>query len=174
MREKIQTGTFNLMRTLQVLEPDCVELEQDLADGLTLRYPEIGERKGVSVEPCFPVTNLERFIVFRDSGGEEIGVLENLSQLEPKQADILRYELAKQHFIPVITAINAVYREFQIPIWEVQTDRGPRRLELKSTHDAHRMHGGRIYVRDSEGNGYVIPDYRELDPASRELVELYV
>ncbi len=55
-----------------------------------------------------------------------------------------------------------------------QTDRGPRRIELKSSHDADRLPGGRIYVRDAEGNAYLIPDYRALDPASRDMIDLFM
>jgi hypothetical protein len=45
---------------------------------------------------------------------------------------------------------------------------------LRSPHDVHHMEGNRVYVRDAEGNGYVIPDYAALDPASRDLLEYHM
>jgi len=167
-------GTFDLKRTLTILDPAALEVEQNVGDGLILRGPPFGERRGVRVAPCFPVTQPGRFLVFTGEDGEEIGILENMADLSPAFRGTLAEELAKQHFIPTITAVDAVYREFQIPIWEVRTDRGPRRLELKSRHDCHRLPGGRVYIRDAEGNGYLIPDVGELDSVSRRLIELNV
>ncbi|MCK4375989.1 MAG: DUF1854 domain-containing protein [Candidatus Brocadiae bacterium] len=171
-RDPLQT--FNLLETLTMLDPASLELEQTVADGLVLRCPGVGQTTDVSVRPCFPVTEPEKFLVFRDAEGQEIGMLEDLEALPRRFRRPLRVELNKQHFVPVITGIDAIFREFQIPIWQVQTDRGPRRLELRSAHDAHRLPDGRIYVRDAEGNGYLIPDYRKLDRTSQGLIELYV
>jgi hypothetical protein len=166
--------TFDLMETLRVLDPKALEVEQTLAEGLTVSCPEFGRREAVAVLPCFPVTQPEHHVILRGSQGEELGLLEEVAHVPEPSRTALRQELAKQHFVPVITRVNAIYREFRIPIWEVETDRGPRRLALKSSHDARRLRGGRIYVRDAEGNGYLIPDYRELDPDSQNLVELFV
>ena len=167
-------GTFDLMEALTVLDPRGVTVEQTLAEGLVVVCAECGRKEGVRVAPCFPVTEPERFLILRDAEGEEFGMLEDLADLAEPSRRALRDELGKQHFVPTITRVNAIYREFQIPIWEVETDRGPRRLALKSSHDAHRLPAGRIYVRDAEGNGYLIPDYRELDADSQNLIELFV
>jgi hypothetical protein len=70
--------------------------------------------------------------------------------------------------------VNDIYQEFHVPIWKVETDHGPRELSLRSPHDAHRLPNNRIYVRDAEGNGYLILDLTKLDAASRDLVEINV
>jgi len=169
-----QQSPIELDAMLQMLDPATLQVEQTLADGLVLDCPQCSRTAGVTVQPCFPVTEPERFLIFCDAEGNEIGMLEELEDLAGQYQEALRAELAKQHFIPIITRVEAIYREFMIPIWEVQTDCGPRRLELKSNHDIHRLAGGRIYVRDAEGNGYVIPDVEKLDRPSRDLIELYV
>lgn len=169
-----ESGTVDLLETLTVLDPGTLEIDKDVGEGLILRSPYFEEKTGVTVKAAFPVSRPHRFLCFRNEEGEEIGLLEDADDLPKQYREPLLEELHRQQFLPVITKVDAIYREFAIPIWEVRTDHGPRRLELKSTRDVHRLGGGRIYVRDSEGNGYVIPDVRELDLQSRELIELYV
>ena len=166
--------TFDLMETLTLLDGSELEVEQSVGDGLTVRAPGLGERRNVRVEPCYPLSRPERFLVFRDSEGVELGMLEDMSDLSSAAREALTVELGKQRFVPVITAVNAIYQEFHIPIWEVQTDRGPRQLSLRSPHDAHRLPDNRVYVRDAEGNGYLILDLTMLDSVSRDLVDLNV
>ena len=166
--------TYDLMQTLDILDPETLSIEQDPAAGLHLTIEGMGEWQNVSVEPCYPLTLPGRFLAFRDEDEEEIGILENIDDLAPDSKGALADELAKQHFIPVITRIEDIGREFHIPVWQVETDRGPRRLELKARHDARRLPGRRIYVRDADGNGYLIPDVRKLDEASQALIELNV
>jgi len=169
-----QNRTFDFMESLVTLQPKTLQVEPTVGDGLILRCPECGEKTGVMVEPCFPLTRPGKFLIFHDRDGKELGMLEDIAALPDRFRQVLREEFAKQHFLPIIVRIDAIYRQFQIPIWQVQTDHGPRRLELKTRHDAHRLSGGRIYVRDAEGNSYLIPDYRKLDRASQRLLELHV
>ena len=50
--------------------------------------------------------------------------------------------------------------------------RDPRAFEIYSSRrDVRDLGGGRVLVQDADGNRYEIPDYRQLDPASRALVE---
>lgn len=166
--------TYDLMETVQIIDPAELTIEQDVADGLYVRVEGRGEWHGVSVEPCFPLTMQGRFLVFRHPEEGEVGVLDNMDDLSPECSGALADELAKQHFIPVITSIQDIRREFHIPVWDVTTDRGSRRLELRARHDARRLPGHRLYVRDAENNGYLVPDIRRLDPVSRNLLDLNV
>lgn len=163
--------TFNLLDTLRVLAPETLEVRQTEADGLTLRCPECGEKTGVLLEPCFPVTQYGKYLAFRDENGEELGILEDMSQLPHESRLAVERELNDQHVLPTITKITAISRDFHIRIWEVETDRGPRRFAVRGRHEAHHMGPARVYVRDAEGNGYLVPDVARLDPASRELID---
>ena len=59
-----------------------------------------------------------------------------------------------------------------MPRWQVETDRGPRTFEIRSSRrDMRVLSAGRILIRDADGNLYEVPDYRQLDPQSRALVE---
>ncbi len=162
--------TFNLLDALTEIDPQGLEVERTV-EGLTLRSPQLGELHGVAVKACFPVTRADRCLYFTGAKGDAIGLLAETRSLSSESREALEEEAAKQQFLPVITKINAVSSDFAVPIWDVLTDHGPRRLQLRSHHDVHHMTGPRIYLRDAEGNGYVIPDYTKLDPASRDLLE---
>jgi hypothetical protein len=57
----------------------------------------------------------------------------------------------------------------------VETDRGRRVFELHSSRrDIRVLPGGRVLVRDADGNLYEIPDVRRLDVASHAFVEDYI
>ncbi|MFO7958413.1 MAG: DUF1854 domain-containing protein [Candidatus Brocadiia bacterium] len=166
-----QKGTFDLMETLAMLDTEGLRVERTAGEGLRVKSAELGELEGVTIEPCFPITEFGRYLLLKDGEGQELGILEDMRELDDASMKAVEAELKEQHFIPIITRVNDISREFHIPVWDVETDRGPRRLELKRRRDVHRMRGGRVYIRDAGGNGYLIPDIRELDPASRNLIE---
>ena len=157
---------------LQVLEPKTFEAVHMPAEGLMVHCPEHGERKRVRVSPCFPVTDWGRFVIFTDETGNELGIIENINDLAPRSQQAVACELDEQHFLPIIKQVVSISREFHIPVWEVVTDRGERTFACEGRHAAQRMGNGRFYVRDADGNGYLIPNVAELDPVSRRLVEL--
>jgi len=173
-RKSIAPQTLKLTETLRLLKPETLEVRRSVGEGLTLRCPECGEKAGVSVEPCFPISDYGKYLVFKDSDGEELGLLPDMASLPEQSRRAVEKELNEQHFIPVITRVISISREFHIPIWDVETNRGRRRFALKGRHSAHRMGRGRIYVRDAEGNGYIIPDVNRLDPASRRIIDTNV
>ncbi len=167
----LEAQTFNLRETLELMDPDTLQVERTVGEGLVVSSEERGRIEGVRVEPCYPVTEHGKYLLLKNPEGEEIGILEDMRDLDEDSCEAIAAELKEQHFIPTITRVHSISREFHIPVWEVETDRGPRRLELKRRRDVHRMRGGRVYIRDAGGNGYLIPDIRELDPASRQMIE---
>ena len=171
-KDSTTNQTFELTDGLRVFDPHSFEAELTLADGLVVRCPELGERTSVSVVPCYPITDWGRFISFTDEDGEELGLIEDIRALAPGSKDAVARALDEQHFLPIITRVLSISREFHIPIWEVETDRGTRTFACKGRHAAQRMGSGRFYVRDADGNGYLIPDVSQLDIVSRRLVEI--
>jgi len=163
--------TFDLTETLRILDTKGLRIERTVGEGLTLRSSELEQVEGVTVEPCFPITESDRYLLLKDADGEELGILEDMRELDEASMQAIEEELDEEHFIPIITRVRSISREFHIPVWDVETDRGPRRLELKRRHDVHRMRNGRMYIRDAGGDGYLIPDIRSMDPASRDLIE---
>ena len=58
--------------------------------------------------------------------------------------------------------------------WEVETDRGRTRFLLKSEDDVHPLDECTALITDAHGVRYLIPDTRQLDPASRRRLERFL
>ena len=99
-------------------------------------------------------------------------ISKKLNALDAESGGVLAAELERTYFRPEITAVHAITEQYHVPTWQVDTDRGPRRFEIRSSRrDIRIMPHCRILIRDADGNHYEIPDYRRLDQASRALVE---
>ena len=126
--------------------------------------------KNVRLVRSFPLSDERRFIVLLDSEGEEIGIIESLDACHPEVQQLFTQLLNDTYLVPVVTKINSLSYAGLVPIWDVETDRGPRRIEMRSRRDLTAI-GTRILFRDADGNRYQIPDYTKLGLRSRRIVE---
>ena len=105
----------------------------------------------------------------------ELGTILDLKELDDHSRAAVTGRLDLFYFTARITQINAIYEEFHIPKFEVETDRGPRSFEIGSTRrDIRILDGGRILIRDADGNRFEISDYRTLDPISQGMIETII
>lgn len=165
---------MNIEQEMEVLDPKKVRLEVDAFQDLRLTYGDDQEHKKIRVLRAFPISVPDRFVVFRNEEGKEIGVVEHPQELDSESRAVLMEELEEAYLLPTIVRINTIDESFGVPKWDVETDCGPHVFELKSRRDARMMGRGRVMIEDIDGNRYEIPDYRTLDPQSRALVEMEV
>ncbi len=164
---------YHLEQELTLLDPDRTRLRRDEFTDLILEYR--GERQPVTAHRAFPLTATGQFIVLKGVDGTEIGAIRDIASLDDESRNILESDLERTYFAPVILQVNRLEENFHIPKWDVETDSGHRVFEVRSRRrDIRIMQGGRILLRDADGNRYEIPDYRELDPVSRALVETLI
>ena len=169
-----QQEPYKLEEELNLLEPKKIKFYLNDFEDLIL---EIDGSTTHEVTPyrAFPLTATDQFIALRNAEDEELGMVRNMSDLDSDSRRALHAELERAYFTPRITQVNAVEENFHVPKWDVETDRGPRVFEIRSSRsDVRVMASGRILFRDADGNRYEIPDYRRLDPISRSLVETQV
>ncbi|OGG54942.1 MAG: hypothetical protein A3F84_06920 [Candidatus Handelsmanbacteria bacterium RIFCSPLOWO2_12_FULL_64_10] len=165
---------YALKQELNLLDPKGLRLFIDEFEDLTLDMKDRGTFKPVTAMRAFPITDRDRFIILKDQEGQEIGIVRDASDLDPKSRAALIAELERVYFMPKITFVHNIEEQFHIPKWEVETDRGPRVFEIRSgrhNQDLRSLGSGRILIRDADGNQYEIPDYRKLDPVSQTLIE---
>ena len=165
---------YALKQELNVLDPKRLRLLLDAFEDMTLELEGRGTFKPVTAIRAFPITDSDRFIILKDKDGKEIGIILNLADLDPRSRSVLAAELERVYFTSKIVLVHNIVEEYHIPKWEVETDRGPRVFEIRSgrhNNDVRSLGSGRILIRDADGNQYEIPDYRQLDPISRALVE---
>ena len=159
---------------LAPLSPSDIHLYFDDFDDLTLDLN--GEtHTELQTQRSFPLNAPTKFIALLNSKGKEIGIVEDMADLDPDSRKALQTALEQTYFMPSITRINNITTKYQVPTWHVETDHGPRSFEIPSSKRDVRVIGEtRVLLRDADGNRYEIPDFRRLDPESIVFVETIV
>ena len=153
-------------KLLKINRNQFAELEAELPDG-SIHAP---------VEPVrtFPLTQPNQYISLLDADKNELGLIEDINQLEKADQIVLVEELEKCYFMPKITKIHFIEGRFGVTQWEAETDSGTVFFDLRSRNDLTSLDGGRVLIKDVDGNRYEIVNYHRLDPKSRILLETQI
>jgi len=153
------------------LDPRTIRIEEDPFGGLVL-VDGTGDRIG-GLRPvrAFPLTAPDRHISLLDAEGHEVGVIRDAGELDPKSREALEGELEMVYFMPRVLRIRSVLSSHGMTTWELETDRGPRTVYVRDRNDIRRLRGGRVVMTDVNGVKYDIPNWRELDKRSSEMLE---
>lgn len=134
-----------------------------------------GKEGPVRVKRAFPLTDPDRFIIITDVQGKFIGMLDDYRNLDKDSAAVLKEELEQDYFLPQIIKIYSIRDEYRVMNWFVETDRGPRRFEVKSRRqDIRWLSDDHVVIQDADGNKYEIKKLSELDRESQQLLEIEV
>ena len=150
------------------------ELERDQWGQIVLVEANGARHINVDPVPLFPISDPEAWISIRSGDGAELVCIEDPSKLPAAVWQLLREELSRREFVPVIQRIVRVSGNSEPCEWQVETDRGPTRFLLKSEDDVRRIGDQQILILDAHGTRYHIPDLSALDAKSRRVVEWYV
>ena len=140
---------------------------------LYIRYAENEQR----VHLCrqFPFELKWEFISVMDDDQQEIGIVRNVSIFDQENEEMLRRELCRRYYAPVIKSIKQVKERYGFSYWKVTTEEGDVSFTL---HDTFRsiIHAEekRLVILDVDGNRFEIPDVTELDRSSYKRIELYL
>lgn len=136
--------------------------------------------EGIAVQPirAFPLTAANEAIALVDEHGHErVFLPDGVEGLEPSAAKALRDALAHKSLMPTIFRIVAVSARTAPCVWEIETDRGSTRLELRGEDGIRRLpaaSGGGLLVTDAYGMHYRIVDAAVMDRASRRFLDLFL
>jgi hypothetical protein len=133
-----------------------------------------GRHANVAPVPLFPISYPESWISIRSAGGAELACIEDPRALPAEVWQLVKEELARREFVPVIQRIVRVSGNSEPCEWQVETDRGPTSFVLKSEDDVRRIGDQQILILDAHGTRYHIPDLSAVDVKSRRIVEWYV
>ena len=98
-----------------------------------------------------------------------------MDELSEEAAKMLRAELDRKYYTPVIKQILSVKDKFGYSYWKVDTDEGILEFTLHDTFQSLlKVGGSRIFINDIDGNRYEIPDIEALDRASYRKIELFL
>jgi hypothetical protein len=130
------------------------------------------EYNKVSLHRAFPFTFGDDYLSVKDKDGTEIGLIEHLQNWPKQTVMLLKQELERRYFVPIIERITQVTEEFGYSYWEVVTDRGPHRFTVTGLQDNITLVPPvKVLIIDVDGTRYEIPNYQALDSKSRKIIE---
>ena len=116
----------------------------------------------------FPVSRADSYITLLNEDGVEIAIIKILADLNKESLEVIQYSLDDYYLVPHIERILSISEKNGKIHWCVETERGIKEFDIKNrNHDIKVYNDGRVRVRDSNDNRYVISDYRKLDKHSR-------
>jgi hypothetical protein len=155
---------------LRILDPKTVRL---FRHGGVLRMT-LGEERSylrVIVTRAFPLSDPNCYYGFLDGAGKDIGIVSDPTQLAPDVRSLCEEELEKRYFVPVVTHVQKVKEEYGTTVWEVETDRGPKKYWVRHLRDnLAELSSERVIITDVDGNRFEIPNIHRLDPISLGLL----
>lgn len=123
---------------------------------------------------AFPLSAPQAEISLVDVRGHERLWIADLAALSETERRLVEAALDERDLLPEILAITQISSESVPSVWWVRTDHGDTQLELKGEEDIRRLEHGGLLITASSGLGFVIPDLRRLDRASRRRLERFL
>ncbi len=126
-----------------------------------------------ALEPrrLFPVSRADSYITLLDAEGKEAAVIRAISDLDKESRDAIEYSLNDYYLVPHILRILSTSEKYGTIHWCVETERGIKEFDIRNrNHDIRVYSDGRVRVRDSDDNRYIITDYHKLDKHSRRFL----
>ena len=150
---------------IYISKNDKITLNENNLVNLTLQSGDVFEK----LEPrrLFPVSRIDEYITLLNTDGIEVSVIRKLSDINTESKEIIEYSLNDYYLVPHITRIISITEKNGKIHWTVETDRGYKEFDVRNrNHDVRVYSDGRVRVRDSDDNRYIISDYRQLDKHS--------
>ena len=124
---------------------------------------------------AFPFDYPYSYISVLDSDSKELGIIADIDVLGAENARMLKAELDRKYYTPVIRQILSVKDKFGYSYWKILSDEGELSFTCRDTFQSLMKAGGaRIFVNDIDGNRYEIPDVEQLDRKSFKKIELFL
>ena len=134
--------------------------------------------EGVVPVLAFAISAPEGGIALLSVEGKELQWIDRLAELPDNERQLVTEELAQRDFMPEIHRIVAVSSFATPSTWQVETDRGPTTLILKSEDDIRRlrtaMGPGALLIADSQGIHFLIRDRATLDGQSQKFLKRFL
>ena len=130
---------------------------------------------------AFPITDPEEFISVKEPDskekgkGAEIGLIRRITDFDADTQALLREELDRRYFTPVILRLTGVKEKFGYYYWDAETSAGKVSFVMTNiTSNIRTLEDGRVFIHDIDGNCFQIPDPTKLDKASLKKIEIYM
>lgn len=133
------------------------------------------EYKRIILSRSMPYSEPESYICISDNDMKEIGILESISLLSPEQAEMVREELRKRYFNPIIKEVLSAKMKLGYVYFDTILTTGKKIFTVKDfSRNIRQLDGNRLIITDVDGNRYLIEDLFALDSKSRTRLAPYL
>lgn len=171
---------------MNLLDPQLIKIYREPLQGLCfqdLKKDNIYHNIGISL--LFPLTNKDSFIRLIDQKEREIGIIEDINQINDDSRQAINNELQRKYFIPKITKIHSIEEKFGTRCWQVETEKGDRSFEVKDKKNIRFINTTDnlqevnikepvLFITDVDGNRYELSEISRLDRQSRKILDISV
>ena len=135
-----------------------------------------GKETRVSLRRDFPFEELWSYISVLNPEEEEIGIIRSVDLFDGAAGTLLREELERRYYAPVILRIHSLKERYGFSYWKVETAaEGEMEFTLHDTYKSLiHIDEKRVVLLDVDGNRFEIPDISALDRKSYRKIELYL
>ena len=170
----MQKSTVTEIMDIGILDCDSAEFFETNNGFVGLKYQD-KEYKRIVLLRTLPFKKPEEFISIADSENKEIAILQDISLLSESQAEIVRKELAKRYYCPIILEIQSVKEKMGYVYFDVRINNGTRNFAVKDvSRNVRQLDDRRIIIFDVDGNRYLIEEISALDAKSLRRIEPYL
>lgn len=130
----------------------------------------------VAVTPVrsFPISAPDESISLMDAQAQEQAWVDRLQDLPDSLRRLVAEDLAQRDFKPEILHIRRASGWATPSRWDIDTDRGPTVLTLKSEDDIRRLSANTLLIADACGVHFLVRDLAGLDRASRKILDRFL
>jgi hypothetical protein len=143
---------------------------------LSLNY-ENKEYKAIKLKRCFPFLSPNNYISVIDSDtNEEIGIINDLNELDETSRKIAIDELNLRYFLPVIIKVNKIKEKRNFATLDIKTLSGDKTITIQDIPFNINLYGnGKVIIKDVDGNLYeVSQDYLNLNDKNAKWIKNYI
>ena len=143
---------------------------------LSLQYKD-KDFKAIKLKRCFPFSSPDQYISVVDSdSNEEIGIIENLKDLDEKMYDLALNELNFRYFLPIITKVTKVKEKRNFATLEAKTLSGDKTITIQDIPFNINLHNnGKVVIKDVDGNLYEVSnDYLTSKDKNAKWIKNYI
>ena len=123
---------------------------------------------------AFPLAAPDEGVSLVGSDGHERQWIPHLDDLDAASRALVKESLDTRELIPEIHRIVGVSTFSTPSTWQVETDRGPTDLLLRTEDDLRRLPANGLLVASGSGLHFLIRDRSALDKPSRKILDRFL
>lgn len=129
----------------------------------------------VNVVRLFPYQYEAQYIALLDENNEEIMILNDLDELKEEERTLLLNYLNYKYYMPEITKINQIKEKMGYLYVDLETTAGKKEVCIADFVSNIRLIKDKILsITDVEGNKYQVSNFRALDGASKQKLDVFL